>query len=163
MPCIAPPPPAIEATVSVTSPSLKAQFTPNAASRPYMDAQGNLDFSCFSGPITVILHISPSNPDVVFDNGYKGSRTPVTFLDDGNSAAPKVVAKAGDHQFRKGIAGGGTRTISFEYHNDWDGGTGDGVKRYARSKYGVRLANTGGFLGEIDPIIDNGGGHNSIN
>lgn len=61
MPCIAPPPPAIEATIAVATPSLQAKFTPTLASRPYVDAQGNLDFSCFSGPIMVILHISPSN------------------------------------------------------------------------------------------------------
>jgi hypothetical protein len=156
MACIAPPPPAIEATVQVAMPSLQAQFTPTAASSPYMDGQGNLDLSCFNSAITIVLHISPANPDLTFYAGYNGASNPVIFLDDAAGGVKQAV-QPGHHQFKRGVTGGGTRTISFVYSNHSDGGQHDGVRRFSRSKYGLRLANAHGYLGEVDPIVNNGG------
>ncbi|MFI4974062.1 MAG: hypothetical protein ACHP84_05950 [Caulobacterales bacterium] len=158
MTCIAPPPPAVEATIQVaTSPTLAATFVPTPRSRPYVDQFGNLDFNCFATPIRVIFHISPANSGIVFDNGYGGSRKPLSFLDDASDTRPKPRVVDGHHQFKKGINGGGTQTMSFEYHNDWDGGQGNGAKIYLKSRYGIHLARATGYLGEIDPIINNGG------
>jgi hypothetical protein len=164
MACIAPPPPVIEATILVTIGSpLTAIFTPTAASAPYVKADGDLDFSCFKAPIKVILHISPSPADdgVVFNAGYNRSGAPLTFLDDNAGAGVEHGVVDANHQFPGGISGAGETTISFTYHNDWDGGQGDGVDRYPVSRYGLRFySNAGGYLGDLDPIVNNGGNRN---
>jgi len=164
MACIAPPPPVIEATVLVTVGSpLTATFTPVAASAPYVKPNGDLDFGCFKAPIKVILHISqsPADAGIVFYAGYNGSGAPLTFLDDNTSANPKRSINGPHHQFPGGIAGGGQTTISFTYHNDWDGGQGDGAKRDPVSRYGLRFySDTGGYIGDVDPIVNNGGNQN---
>jgi hypothetical protein len=164
MACIAPPPPVIEATILVTIGSpLTGTFIPTAASVPYVKPDGDLDFSCFKAPIRVILHISPSPADqgVMFNAGYNRSGAPLTFLDDNASAGVPHPVVGPHHQFPGGISGAGQTTITFVYHNDWDGGRGDGIDRDPVSRYGLRFySDAGGYLGDLDPIIDNGGNQN---
>jgi hypothetical protein len=163
MACIAPPPPAIEITVLVktTTPTLTATFSPtNPSSAPYLLSGGELDFSCFKAPIKVTFQLAAASAaqGIVFDGGYSGTGTPVTFADDVNSSAPKPPVPPGHHQFPGGPPQGGAASVTFVYHNDWDGGDGSHTPRYLKSKYGLRFSSrTSGYLGEVDPIVDNGG------
>jgi hypothetical protein len=156
MPCIAPPPPQIEATISVgAAPNFPLTFAPNPSdgSANYIDPQGNLDFSCFKTAISVQFTIG--TPGVRFYKGY--GKDAISFLDDADHVGTKQPPAPGHHQFHKGIVHSSLQTITFEYHNDWDCGAGDGVARCRRSAYGVYLGNAGGFLHHSDPIINNGG------
>jgi hypothetical protein len=155
MPCIAPPPPQIEASIQVvTGSALQAIFIPNPddGSANYINSSGDLDFSCFKKHIRVTLMIT--TPGVVFfrDRDREG----LSFSDDERGSDHKPVGRY-HHQFPGGVHGAGTSTITFVYKNDWDGGRGDGVPRFPRSKYGFYLGNASRYLGEIDPIVQNGG------
>jgi hypothetical protein len=155
MPCTAPPPSQIEASIQVeTGSALKATFSPDPydGSANYIDASGNLDFHCFKKPIRVTLTITTSGIVFFRDHGREG----LSFSDDETGSGHHPVGPA-DHQFRGSVHGAGTSTITFVYKNDWDGGHGDGVPRFLRSKYGFYLGNASGYLGEIDPIVSNGG------
>ena len=66
----------------------------------------------------------------------------------------------GHHQFPSGPPAGGTTSFSFVYQNHWDCGDGSHKPNCLKSKYGLRFSNSMGHLGEVDPIVDNGGNPN---
>ena len=71
MPCIPPPQPQIEATITVgPAPDYALLFVPNRndGSATYIDSNGNLDFSSFSCEITVKFTIATKG--IVFYRGY---------------------------------------------------------------------------------------------
>lgn len=164
MPCIAPPPPQIAATIQVgPAPDYALAFTPaDAASANYIAGNGDLDFSCFAGSIRVQFTIT--TPGVVFYKLY--GKDAISFAEDASQPAAKQAVQPGHHQFPGGVQHVGPQTIAFTYHNDWDGGAGDHRRRYARSAYGIYLGSAagqgkiGGFLHHCDPIVSNGGNQN---
>ncbi|HEX3918222.1 MAG TPA: hypothetical protein VHW60_12870 [Caulobacteraceae bacterium] len=126
----------------------------NAASRPYVKPGGELDFSTLHGCVMVTLKITSAG--YYFYDGY--GRHSLAFSDD--STKPKAVldpAARTHHQFPNGFSGSGSPTVTFLYHNDWDGGQHDGKKHFPTSAYGVYIGNAQGFFATFDPIVDNGG------
>ena len=153
MVCVAPPPPQVAAIIQVgPAPNypLTFQAADPASANYLLNAGGDWDFSCFKQPIKVALSIVTSG--VVFYVG--GGMDSISFADTAGAAKGPPPA----HQFPGGIKHVTAKSIWFNYHNDWDCGKGDGVKRCPVSSYGVYLGNgAGAFLHASDPVVQNGG------
>jgi hypothetical protein len=132
---------------------LTFQAADPASANYLMNAGGDWDFSCFKQPIRVQLSIA--TPGVVFYVGH--GKDTISFADD--PTQPRAPPRPGHHQFPGGVHHVTAQSTWFRYRNDWDCGAGDGKPRCLKSAYGVYLGDAGGgFLGEPDPIIQNGGG-----
>jgi hypothetical protein len=159
MACIAPPPPVVTATVTVTPGTVRPlRFHPTRASRPYIDPYGDLDFHCFQHPIVVAFHLQ--SPNQHFNGDGNDS---LSFVDNADRARDDQARDEGvlppkQHQFPIGIQHLGRRTIWFVYNNDWDCGAGDNQPRCKHSAYGFYLVNSRHVVRHFDPIIQNGGG-----
>jgi hypothetical protein len=156
MPCIQPPQPQIEATITVgPAPDYPLAFVPNPndGSAKYIDRDGNLDFSSFSCEITIRFTIATRG--IVFYKGY--GRDSISYAESLDPAELKQPVADGHHQFRKGLNHPDPQTLVFEYHNDC-GRHGD--RACPSSRYGLYLGYSGGFLKHHDPIINNGGTQN---
>jgi hypothetical protein len=154
MPCIAPPPLVVEATftVNTASPLHPKHFHARGRSAHYIDRAGGLDFSCFAHPILVVLTLR--TPGLYFPTDGSAS---LSFADDAAHRDEQEMLPPKDHQFPGGVQHFGRKTIWFVYHNDWDCGIGDTVRRCPVSAYGLYLVNRRGVIYHVDPIIQNGG------
>lgn len=153
MPCLTPPPAQVSATIEIgAGPTYPPTFeAADAASAPYIDGNGNLDFSCFPNHIKVKLIIETSG--ITF---YTLTHESLLYADNAQTGL-KTPVQHGHYQFPGDIKHDNAQTISFTYANRWDCGKGDGSKGCAQSAYGLDFANSGGYLRTYDPIIGNGG------
>jgi hypothetical protein len=153
MPCIAPPPPVITASVTVVSgTSHPLRFRAVGASRNYIDRYGNMDFSCFQRPIVVVFNIRSRH--VYFKGDGNDS---LSFSDNAADKGEQMVLPRRHHQFPVGVQHIGRRIIWFVYRNDWDCGDTTGEPHCRRSAYGFYLVTGRDGAEHFDPIIQNGG------
>lgn len=151
MTCVAHPPPEVAAIIAA-APSSKDRplaFRPSGGSANYIDAAGNMDFSCFHHPIRVRLRLRPSHV-------YFSRRHALSFAYEAGGEERPVTD--GVRQFPGGIHRIDVRTIRFTYRNASDCGDPDGKRRCPKSAYGLYLVDANGHVRHVDPIIQNGGG-----
>jgi len=149
MPCIAPPPIAVEATVTIRR-GLPPRFHAHGASAAFINANGDLRFSCFHHPIVVAFKIE--TPGVSFQGDGNES---LSFADDASKGRPTTLPPK-HHQFPIGVQHLSRRRIWFVYNNDWDCGAGDNQPRCRTSAYSLNLVAARHHV-QADPIIQNGG------
>jgi len=135
--------PAFDVTFSVDS--------AHASSAPYINASGDLDLSCLTTPVTVKFVSTGTNVGFFY---VSGDRPGLSFAE--HPTGVRLPANAG-HQFTKGPPIIGTNslglpTLTFTYHNDNLSGSQSGYAIYFQYTSG----HTTYYLGEVDPIIDNG-------
>jgi hypothetical protein len=153
MPCIAPPPPVITASVTVIPGTPHPlRFYAVGASRNYIDRYGDMDFSCFQRPIVVAFSLRSRH--VYFKGDGNDS---LSFADNPGDEREQMVLPPKHHQFPIGVQHIGRRIIWFVYRNDWDCGDGSGDPHCRRSAYGFYLVSARAGVQHVDPIIQNGG------
>ncbi len=149
MPCIAHPPPQVSAVIAATPSSDRApRFRPVKRSADYVDASGNMDFSCFHHAIRVRLQIGSSHV-------YFARRHALSFAYEAGKDERPVTGDV--RQFPGGIHRTGVKTISFTYRNASDCGVRGGDHHCPKSAYGLYLVDFNGHVRHVDPIIQNGG------
>lgn len=149
MPCIVPPPIAVEATVTVSRDG-SPRFHAHGASAGFISSDGDLHFNCFQHPIVVAFRIE--TPGLMFQGHGNES---LSFADDAAKGRPTTLPPK-QHQFPIGVQHLGRQRIWFVYNNDWDCGVGDNRPRCRTSAYGLNLVSARHRV-QADPIIQNGG------
>jgi len=149
MPCIVPPPIAVEATVTVSRDG-SPRFHAHGASAGFISSDGDLHFNCFQHPIVVAFRIE--TPGLMFQGHGNES---LSFADDAAKGRPTTLPPK-QHQFPIGVQHLGPQRIWFVYNNDWDCGVGDNRPRCRTSAYGLNLVSARHRV-QADPIIQNGG------
>ena len=150
MPCIVPPPIAVEATVTVSR-RLTPTFHAHGASAAFINSKGDLHFHCFHHPIVVSFRID--TPGVSFEG--EGSES-LSFADNRFKQRPMTLPPK-HHQFPIGVQHLGPQRIWFVYSNHRDCGVGDDAVRCPESEYGLNLLPARHRAIHADPVIQNGG------
>ena len=150
MPCVPHPPPEIAAIIvaAPASSDRPLRVVVGGRSANYIDAAGNMDFSCFHHSIAVRLTLR--TPHVFF-----ARRHALSFAyRAGNEKRPVT----GDvRQFPGGVRRLGPYTVVFDYRNADDCGMRHSKLRCSKSAYGLFLQDARGRVRHVDPVIQNGG------